>query len=155
MEQASTMTLLQAISESENVSPSPAVAHEAMKRLCAALADSLCIPRAALKSYAVELEAASIQNMPAENEFVITRPCDDKQGFLDAIPTGISPLQVGLLGYLVSVYERTPFTLQWLADNLHSGGIDELREALVALQTIGFVRYIEDDNALLVRSRRA
>ncbi|MGV7193582.1 hypothetical protein [Xanthomonas axonopodis] len=152
MEQASIMTLLQAVNAADDVSPAPAKAHEAMKRLCDALAHALCIPRGSLKAYAAELDASSIENMPAENEFVIARPAGDKQLSLLEVPQGVPPLQIGLLGYLLSIYEQTPLTLQWLADNLHNGGIDELRTALVALQTAGYVRYIEDDNALLVRS---
>lgn len=152
MDQAPTMTLLQAIRTSDDVTPAPATAHAALRRLCAALAEALCIPRASLGAYAAELEAMAIQRMPTENEFVVTRPCDDRQGSLQQIPRNLSPLQVGLLGYLVSVYEGTPFTLQWIADSLLAGNVEQIREALIALQARGYVRYIEDDNALLVRS---
>lgn len=152
MEDAPSMTLLQAIAVCDEVTPSPATAHQALRRLSRALADALCLPRSALRSYAVELEAAAIEKMPAENEFTIKRLDGDKDLSLAKAPADLPPLQVGLLAKLVGYYDGTPLTVAKIAEEFHDGRINEVRQALVGLQAARYVRYNEDDNTVLVRS---
>lgn len=152
MEQASNMSLVEALAVCDTVTPAPATAHEALKRLSHELARALCLPHTALKSYAKEREAANIENMLPDTEFVVVREDGDKRMELAKIPEGIGAVEIGLLSHLVGVYERSPFSLNSLAGLLPATDVPALRHALVNLQASGYVRYLEDSNALLVRS---